>query len=419
MSAEADAPIEYTYRDSTLRAPPVVAANRAGAWGRRRGWEPVPLSSERIAEAAADAAGTDDFGGDEWREALDVLIDSIEREAKLSTMGRFAIRGLLTGALTNRLKVLAWVRDHPEVADERIDRPWAILGLPRTGTSLLSILIGLDPEARPILSWEASSPVPPPTLATHLEDPRIAESAKRVERLQKMNPAMMAMHPFGATVATECVALFLFDVRSMAIETQAFVPSYGRWLADCDMSSAFAIHRATLQVLQSELPTGSWVLKTPHYLWCIDQLVEAYTDARIVWTHRDLGEVVPSLASLNCALLQMGSDEVDPHAVGEEWHAKAVEGIARGMAHDEATEPGWCCHVRYQDLMADPVGAVVGLYESFGVEVRPLHRRRMEMWMRERHQAAFGRHVYDAADFGLDPDTIREQQHPYGERFGV
>ena len=45
--------------------------------------------------------------------------------------------------------------------DERIERPWIIVGLPRTGTSLLSMLLGLDPVARPLLQWEAAHPIPP------------------------------------------------------------------------------------------------------------------------------------------------------------------------------------------------------------------------------------------------------------------
>ena len=65
------------------------------------------------------------------------------------------------------------------------------------------------------------------------------------------------------------------------------------------------------------------------------------------------------------------------------------------------------------------MAAVVGLYEGFGLEVQPLHRRRMEAWMQERHQAAFGRHVYEAADFGIEPDAVREEMRAYSDRFGL
>ena len=33
-----------------------------------------------------------------------------------------------------------------------------------------------------------------------------------------------------ATLAEECVTLFMYDLRTLALETQAHVPSYARWL---------------------------------------------------------------------------------------------------------------------------------------------------------------------------------------------
>jgi hypothetical protein len=65
-----------------------------------------------------------------------------------------------------------------------------IVGLPRTGTSLLSILLGLDPNARTLKHWEAAHPIPSPTLATTAEDPRIAKNAKEVGQRLKLNPAI-------------------------------------------------------------------------------------------------------------------------------------------------------------------------------------------------------------------------------------
>ena len=121
--------------------------------------------------------------------------------------------------------------------------------------------------ARPLLQWEAAHPVPPPTLEEAAEDPRIARTAKDLDGLMKLNPPLKAMHPFGATLAEECVALFMYDVRSLALETQAHVPTYARWLEQADMAPAYAQHTLALQTLQSRQPTERWILKTPHHLW--------------------------------------------------------------------------------------------------------------------------------------------------------
>ena len=59
------------------------------------------------------------------------------------------------------------------------------------------------------------------------------------------------------------------------------------------------------------------------------------------------------------------------------------------------------------------------LYAHFDAEPCALHVRRMEVWMRDRPQNAFGRHRYDPADFGFTPAGLRERFADYRERFGV
>ena len=359
------------------------------------------------------------MGEGAWSEALPVLSDSLEREAHLNTFGRIALKGMIVSALANRLRLLDWAKRHPEVRDEKIERPWVIIGLPRTGTSLLSILLGLDPMVRPLLQWEASQPVPPPDLATHSamrgSSACVAECARSFERLQSLNPPIRAMHPFGATLATECVSLMIFDLCSLSIETQAFVPSYGRWLEKADMTGAYEMHRLALQVLQSRLPTQAWSLKTPNHLWCLDKLLEFYPDARIIWSHRDLAEVVPSVASLNTSLQKPFTRHSDPVSIGYEWSRKLQLGLTRGMEFDERQRGAdWCCHVQYADILADPMAVMRRIYTHFDATLHPLHEKRIHTWMRDRPQEVFGRHIYHPPDFGLTQGTFLQtgSTHP-------
>jgi hypothetical protein len=393
------------------------------AAGAALGWIGLDLPSldpDVIARAACRRAGLDDFGDPGWREGLEVLCLALELEGNLSTFGRIAMRGLITSALETRLRLIDWAARHPEVREERIERPWVVIGLPRTGTTLLSLLLGLDPEVRPLLHWESVNPVPPPDLATHADDPRIAAAAKQVTQVAGLNPAIRAMHPMGATLATECVGFLFLDLRSLLIETQAHIPSYGRWLEKTDMHGAYALHRLALQVLQSRIPTPAWSLKTPNHLWCLDTLLEFYPDARIVWTHRDPARVVPSVASLNTSLQRLNVRANDPVAIGSDWNDKLHLAVTRGIEFDRRQNGNdWCHHLQYADLMADPIAAVRALYAHFGAEVSPLHARRMEVWMRDRHQEVHGRHVYDPADFGLTSEGLAERYSEYRQRFAV
>jgi sulfotransferase family protein len=411
--------VEYSWRDAELRSRPLRAINWAGGRLGALGFERPSLDSEAVMKAAAKTAGSGDFGSDSFREPLEVFLRACEEEAALTTFGRLLITKMLSTALANRIALHRWSVEHPEVREERIESPWIIVGLPRTGTSLLSILLGLDPVARPLLQWEAAHPVPPATLEEAPEDPRIARTAKDLDGLMKLNPPLKAMHPFGATLAEECVALFLYDVRTLALETQAHVPSYGRWLEKTDMTPAYGQHRLALQTLQSRQPTERWILKTPNHLWHLDAMQAAYPDARVIWTHRDPGPVVTSLASLANASQRLLTDRADPRPTAEEWKRKCAFALNSAMSFDRQTTAGWCQHLHYVALMADPVESVRELYRQFGEEVEPLHARRMRAFLEDRPQDRFGRHRYDPADFGWTYAGLDEEFRDYIDRYGV
>jgi hypothetical protein len=416
---DAKAP-SYTFRDAGLHSRVLRSVNAAGSGLRWLGLDLPSLEPDALVTAACRRAELDDFGDPGWREGLEVLCLALELEGNLTTFGRIAMRGLITGALETRLRLIDWAARHPEVREQQIEQPWVVVGLPRTGTTLLSFLLGLDPEVRPLLQWEATYPVPPPDLATHAEDPRIAVSAKQTAQLGELNPAIRAMHPMGATLATECVGFFFLDLRSLLIETQAHIPSYGRWLEKTDMRGAYAMHQLALQVLQSRIPTFAWSLKTPQHLWSLETLLEFYPDARIVWTHRDPAVVVPSVSSLNTALQRMNVRSNDPVKIGSDWNDKLHLAVTRGIEFDRRQNGrDWCHHLQYTDLLADPVRAVRMLYAHFGAQVTPLHAWRMETWVQDRHQEVHGRHVYDPADFGLSNEGLAMRYAEYRERFAV
>ena len=43
----------------------------------------------------------------------------------------------------------------------------------------------------------------------------------------------------------------------------------------------------------------------------------------------------------------------------------------------------------------------------------------MQAWLRDRPQQAFGRHVYDPADYGWTRDGLADEFGSYAKRYGV
>lgn len=418
MTGEAQQVKAYTFRDGKLKSPALRLLNAAGQAAAVVGMKPS-LDPDSIVEAAIKDAGSSDFGGDSYREPLERLMDSMEREAHLSTFGRVVVRSMVTTQLVTRIQLQEWTKANPAAKDEEIRRPWVILGMPRTGTSILSILLGLDPMVRPLRQWEARAVTPPSTLATKFDDPRIADAEKGMAGLTKMNPAVAAMHPFGAMLAEECIPLMMLDLRCLGMETQARVPSYGAWLQQCDMHPAYVQHKKALQALQIGQPTEAWSLKTPNHLWCLDTLLEFYPDARLIWTHRDPGPVTTSVSSLNSTMQSTFTRDLDPVQIGQDWKAKLKHAVAAGIEFDERTPDGWCVHVHYSEMMRDPLATMRQIYAHFGETPSELHERRIAAWLGEKPQAAHGKHVYDPKDFGWSYDGLAEEWSHYTKRYGI
>src|SRR4051795_11481069 len=115
-----------------------------------------------LMDAARAQTGLDDFGGDSFREGLEILVHGLRHEAKLNAMGEEAMRGRIVGLLAQRLQIEDWFRRHPEMAEEPIEAPLIGLGLPRTGSTALSFLLAEDPATRSLRLWESAAPAPPP-----------------------------------------------------------------------------------------------------------------------------------------------------------------------------------------------------------------------------------------------------------------
>ena len=110
---------------------------------------------EELHASATKLVCLDDFGTDDdnYREALQVLLDSYRREAGLTVLGSKMNRFFLRGALVARLLSESAWKQYPQHADVAIERPIFVTGLVRTGTTALHRLLGADPahqgRARP------------------------------------------------------------------------------------------------------------------------------------------------------------------------------------------------------------------------------------------------------------------------------
>jgi hypothetical protein len=385
------------------------------------------LDAEQIAGAAVERTGLDDFGGDTWREGLERLVVSLRDEGRLSELGNAIVVGELVGHLATRLQVVAWHREHPEIADADVVPPVVIIGQARTGTTILFDLLAQDPVSRAPLTWEVERPVPPPESATYETDARIAEEDARLANVDLLIPGFRTMHPMGALLPQECVRITALEFRSVIFPTQFRVPGYGRWiLYEADLAPAYAWHRKFLEVLQSRHPAGPggaqrWLLKSPAHIWCLDALLAEYPDALLVQTHRDPLRIIASVSSLQQKLRSMTSDDPSLPDIATEWAEYILDGLDRSVtAREDATVPAdRIVDVHFADFMADPFAAIGAIYDRLGLELTADSEARMRAFLADHGQGEGGGHRYSFAATGLDEGALREQARRYQEYFGV
>lgn len=386
------------------------------------GMHPVSLDEDHIINKAIKEAGSSDFGGDDFREGLRRLLASAESEAQLTLLGRLMVQGFVSSNLANRLRLVEWRKEHPLVEEEEIVAPLFIIGPPRTGTTILHALLEQDPVNRSPLFWEVNSPVPPATPETWHDDPRIAEDQKVLDKMFGLVPGLAAMHPMGATMPQECVAVFTMCMVSEQLQVQFHIPSYRDWLDEQDMHPAYEFHKRFLQHLQSGgVRGGRWVLKSPAHLHLIDTLLDVYPDARIIDTHRDPIQVCTSISSLTAALRGISTDAVDLHAIGRqqvEWWAKLMaQSLEQRKRLADRSEQFF--DVNMSELVDAPLAVVRRLYAHFGYALTDEVEARMVAFMKDNSRDKHGSHTYSPADFGIDPVADRALFQEYIDYFGL
>jgi soluble cytochrome b562 len=379
----------------------------------------LSLDVDRIEEDARAQANLDDTGGDDYREGLERLVESMNGEGDLTQMGEVMQHARLVALLSSRLQIENTYREHPEIDAEEVAGPVFVIGLPRTGTTALSQLVAADPQFRSLRLWESGSPVPPPETATEHSDPRIANTEGGLAMMNEAFPLMQTMHHSEATTATECQDLMGMSFRTAHFDGFARVPSYMDWVIDTDMRATYRYHRRVLRLLQWHCPPTLWHLKTPVHMFALDALVAAYPNARFLWSHRDPTKVLGSVCSLIHYTRSWSSDRDDSVELGAEELDRWWVAVRRAMDFRQRVGDERFADISFSDLQSDPVAALARGLERIGLNFEDESRASVTRWAGTHQPGSHGEHSYDLSDFGLNPEMIRERFAPYYATFDV
>jgi hypothetical protein len=378
----------------------------------------LTLDADHLLGAARDAAGLDDLDDDTLPSRLADLVAHLA--GRLDTQAAAAAAAVIHAFLVQRLQFFDDRKHHP-IAAERIEQPIITFGEARSGTTLLQMLLGCDPDARLLEFWEVMYSSPPPGISDTTERRRRADEDWR--EILDLIPRWLVSHPYNGMLGRnppECERLWAFDFRALPPSAWWRVPttSFPPLRLERDDVRQLQIHRMVLQHLQFAAPPRRWVLKGTAHQHRLAALLDTYPDAVFVWIHRDPLVCLASRVELQAQVYEGVAGHLDRRAFATASVERSVGDFASMAADPLAADPR-IHHVAYADFNADPVGVITDVYERASLDVDPALGGEVDRWLAANPPNRFGRFEYSVDALGVDVVELDRQLDPYRERFGV
>ena len=376
-----------------------------------------------VLKLAQQRTGLTEIEAQTWRPGLAILLEELNSSPVVTPQGREQQLDQYVAALSNRLQVHDYVCQHPEVLDEKIERPLVTLGMPRTGTTVISYLLDQDPARRSLLHWECVHPVPPATTETLRTDPRclaLLEEHKQIIKFVK-EANMPLPHWEDADGPTEDMFIHNQDFKALSWDAFSPTPRYSDWLIDeADMTSTYEYMKRFLQVLQSKAP-GAWSLKMPSHSVHIETLLKVFPDVRMVWAHRDPYRATGSLCNMWMLPQKMviKDEDIDRKALGHKAMRQMQAHVERPLRARERIGDHRFFHMYYHEMMRDPMDVMRRLYAWAGDELTPAVETRMQKWLTDHPQDLFGPNKYTLDQYGLTVEMLKPVFEEYLATFDI
>lgn len=367
------------------------------------------LSVDALLARAREETGLDDFGDAWFLGPLTRLVSSVNAEAGLIAPDAGA--GMrIASALSDRLKLIQYFKDHPEAHDEVIDVACAIVGLPRTGSTVMHRLLASSPKLTALFWWETAFPLPFPGEIPGDPTPRQNLAKQVVDSLLDLWPDFESIDPIEAMAVSEEVTLLDRTFLSTSYDSMMNVPSYGFWMADQDHEPAYRDLLLWLKAIQHQTPWRHgrrWVLKTPHHvLGGMNGLLAVFPGVKLVMTNRDVADVLPSYCSM-CASMSVSTSSTYRREVqGAYWTSRFRTGLERFAALRRSLPADRVVDVDYRDTVSDPVGTLEKVMVALGLGFDATDRAAAEACVAENARDKRPRHKYSAEEFGLTKEQI-------------
>lgn len=380
-------------------------------------------TTDDVFKLAAQRTGLTEIDSDSWRDGLAIMLDELNSSAAFTPFGRERVLTDATDALGRRMQVHAYIQEHPEVLDAPVERPLIVLGMPRTGTTVISYLLDQDPARRSLLHWQCVHPIPPATTEALRTDARclaLLEEQRKI--LDMVTQAKVPLpHWEDADGPTEDMFIHNQDFKGLSWDSFLSTSRYAEWLFhEADMTSTYEYQKRYLQVLQSTAP-GNWSLKMPSHSVHIEALLKVFPDARLIWAHRDPYRATGSLCNLWKLPkgMVLHPDAIDLNAMGRNAMAQMRYHVQRPLRARDRIGDERFFHMYYHEMMRDPMDVMRRIYEWADEPLTADTEARMRNWLAEHPQDRFALNAYTLDQYGLTVEALEPIFAEYLDTFDI
>ncbi len=368
------------------------------------------FNPDRLMELARHRAHLTDFGANHFQLPLRVLTEAIRGEAQLNAQGVEAMGERLVNALANRLRRIALFKANPEIAEQEVDVAALIVGLPRTGSTMLHRLLAASPQLTAVKWWESVYPLP---RAGDAEDVahRKTDAERLVTEIMSSAAGFDAIHPLDAHAFDEELPLIEQSFMSNMPESMMYIPAYGEWLLGADQGHAYDELIDFLKIFQWQDPSRAgqkWVLKCPHHLTAVQTVLAKFPRAAIVMTHRPITKLMPSWYSMVASLTGAYSDADFAALQAEHWTQRLRRNL-EDMVEARGGEAARFVDVDYRTLLEQPLVEAERVLSAAGLAPGGADVAAWNAWLNGNRRDNRPSHQYSIEEYGLTEARLHDE----------
>ena len=349
------------------------------------------------------------LGDEDYIEPLEILINSLNKHNKFNRFGTIAFNHQLKNRLKMRrmLNELHLNNNFDEPAD-----PVFVIGLPRSGTSLLFNLLSLDVAHRSPMYWEIMH-LMPLTKTKAARQKREFKTNAELKLAKTIIPKLRAIHTIRASTPEECQQIATMNIRSFVYMCMADVPEYIEYLKNTSFDSVFRWHKRFYQALELNGKPIRWLLKDPSHIGHIPQILKEYPNAKFIHIHRDPVESVGSFCSLTKNVRLAFSKKVDTHNIGETVIDFWNHNLTKGMLDRKSLANNQIVDIQYSEFVKNPLELIKNTYMQLNFDMNIETENKIQNYLLKDKEVKKSQHTYSLNEYGLNESIIKSQFKDY------